>query len=325
MAQDVNGHALEPTKRIGLCLLDQFALFSFAAFIEPMRALNRRIGWKSYEWILYSMDGEPVNASNGVSVAVDRSLNDLERLSAFYVLGGLVIDPQPTKKLMIALRKISQSGTPLGAISSGTFSLARAGLLEGYRCTVHWENQPAFEDAFPDIQCTGRLYEIDRDRMTCSGGIASMDLMLRIIREDHGRELADTVANQFQLDRIRNEPEAQRGGAVTRLTALPPKLRLGIELMNANLEEPLQTSEIARLVDLSVRQVERLFLRYVGCSPAKYYTRLRLERARELILHTNQPIVEIAVATGFTSNSYFAHCYRSHFGLNPSAVRRGER
>ena len=246
-------------------------------------------------------------------------------MDAFFVLGGLVTDPQPTKKVNIALRKIAQSGTPLGSLSSGTFVLARAGLLEGYKCTIHWENQPAFEDAFPDIECTGRVYEIDRDRLTCSGGIAAIDLVLRLIREDHGREFADAVANQFQLDRIRNEPEAQRAGAVTRLTSLPPKLQLAVELMNANLEEPLQTSEIARLVHLSVRQVERLYLRYVGCSPAKYYTRLRLERARELILHTNQPIVEIAVATGFASNSYFAHCYRSHFGLNPSAVRRSGR
>lgn len=325
MAQDVNKFAVRPTKRIGLFLIENFSLFSFAAFVEPMRALNRLVGWKSYEWILYSMDGEPVRSSSGISVAVDHPIAEWEKLSAFFVLGGLNTDPQPTKRMNIALRKISQSGTPLGAISSGTFSLARAGLLEGYKCTIHWENQPAFQEAFPDIDCTGRVYEVDRDRFTCSGGTASMDLMLRIIREDHGREQADGVANQFQLDRIRSEPEAQRAGAITRLTALPEKLRLAIELMNANLEEPLQTSEIARLVNLSVRQVERLFLRYVGCSPAKYYTRLRLERARELILHTNQPIVEIAVATGFTSNSYFAHCYRSHFGLNPSAVRRGDR
>ena len=325
MAQFVTGHEIQPTKRIGLFLIDRFPLFSFSAFIEPMRALNRLVGWQSYEWILYSMDGEPVRSSAGISVAVDHPIAEWEKLSAFFVLGGLNIDPQPAKRLTIALRKISQSGTPLGAISSGTFSLARAGLLEGYKCTIHWENQPAFQEAFPDIECSGRVYEVDRDRYTCSGGIASLDLMLRLIREDHGREQADGVANQFQLDRIRAEPEAQRAGAITRLTALPPKLRLGIELMNANLEEPLQTSEIARLVHLSVRQVERLFLRYVGCSPAKYYTRLRLERARELILHTNQPIVEIAVATGFTSNSYFAHCYRSHFGLNPSAVRRADR
>jgi len=181
---------------------------------------------------------------------------------------------------------------------------------------------PAFQAAFPKIECRQSVYEVDRTRYTCSGGIAAMDMMLHIVQRDLGPDIAVAVANQFHLARIRSGSDDQRTGVVANLDAMPAPLRRAVALMQANLEKPLSIPAIGRLVGVGVRQIERLFIRHLHWSPARYYMRLRLERARELLIHGNSPILDVAVATGFSSSSYFAESYRAFYGFNPSAVRR---
>lgn len=307
---------------VGFLLIDQFSMLSVASAIDPLRAANRALGKPAYQWTLTSMDGSSVRASNRMEIEVACSLAELEACDLLFVCAGLNTAPVGAAKINAALRSRTRHGAPIGAISTGSMILAAAGLLDGYRCTIHWENQAAFVEAFPLANCTGHVFEIDRDRYTCAGGIASIDLMLQIIREDHGPDIAAEAANQFLHDRTRTSDDRQRIGAERDLTAKSPKLKAAIDLMAANLEEPLTAVDIAAAVKLSVRQLERLFLLHLKCTPGHHYTVLRLDRARQLLRQTNASILDVALATGFTSHSYFAHTYRSHFGRSPSDERR---
>ena len=172
------------------------------------------------------------------------------------------------------------------------------------------------------VNCTGNVFEIDRNRYMSAGGTTSIDLMLQMIRQDFGARVANEVANQFQHERIRTNTDRQRIGPERDLGGKSEKLQKAVELMAEHLEEPLTALEIARRVGLSLRQVERLFLRHLNCTPGRYYMSVRLERARELLRHTSAPILDVALSTGFTSHSYFAQSYRTQFNCSPSEERR---
>lgn len=318
----VNNNEENEPRIIDFGMIERFSLMSEVAAIDTMRVANRLLGRDVYKWRLLSLNGEPVTASNGIRIESNGTYELAEAADLFFVCAGLVPLPEPLGSYHAALQRVARAGTSLGGLSTGTFLLASAGLLDGYRCTVHWENRPAFMEMFPGIDCTAKVYEIDRDRYTTSGGAASVDLMLRIITHDHGSDLAAAIANQLQHDRIRPADEEQRLGNQSYLHPLPGKLRRSIDIMTSHLEAPLATATIAYRTGLSARQLERLFQRYLHVTPARYYMRLRLERARDLLLHTNVPVLDVAVATGFTSSSYFSQCYRQAFVQTPSATRR---
>jgi AraC family transcriptional regulator, glycine betaine-responsive activator len=219
------------------------------------------------------------------------------------------------------LRRMDRHGATVGALCTGAHILARAGLITDHRCTIHWENLPGFVEAFPDIDVAADLYEIDRNRFTCSGGTAPLDLMLSRIAQTHGDELATKVSEQCLLDRIRGPHDRQRMPIRIRLGVHHPKLIMAIELMEANIEDPLPQEQLAHYIGLSRRQLERLFRRHMGRTPAQYYLELRLERARHLLYQTDLPIMNIACACGFVSASHFSTCYRQMFGKTPRAER----
>lgn len=296
-------------------------MMSVCSAIEPLRAANRLLGRETYRWTLLSADGAPVRASNGIEVGVDGAIGGPLQADLVLVCAGLRANPEPQRAFTSALRRALARGAAIGAISTGAFVLARAGLLDGFRCTVHWEYRPAFLETYPDIDCTNALFEIDRNRVSCAGGVASMDLVLTLIAQDRGSDLSEAVANQFQLERIRSPRDAQRSGAIGALHGAPSALRRAVALMLAAAEDPLPIPEIARQVGLTPRQLERLFARDLATSPVRYYLGLRLERARELLLHTTMPVLDVAIATGFATGSHFSQCYRRRFAVTPSQAR----
>jgi transcriptional regulator GlxA family with amidase domain len=302
-------------------LVPGLSMMSLASAIEPLRSLNRLLGREAYQWRLASLDGKPLAASNDIALQALKYESALKDAHYLFVCGGLRIKSDDERRYLAALRQAARRGIPVGSLSTGTYLLARAGLLEGYRCTIHWENRPAFREEFPDINCTKKIYEIDRDRLTCSGGTAAMDLMLHLITEQFGNDLARGVANQFHHERIRNEQDDQRGGYRETMFALPPRLRSAIEIMQRRIENPLTLPGVAKKVGLSPRQLERLFLRYFQVTPLRFYMQLRIELARELLLYSDKPILEIAVSAGFASTSHFATWYRRVFGVRPSELR----
>jgi len=313
---------LTPTRHFSFILADLFPMFCLAAAIDVLRSANRLSDTQYYDWSTVSHDGQPVSASNALAIKAAYSVDDMPPSDIVFVVAGLTTEFAGKNKVINAIRTRGRRGAALGGISIGSHTLAEAGQLEGHRCTIHWENRASFREAFPHIECTGNVYEIDRKRYTSAGGTTSVDLMLEIVRSDFGSDLANKVANQFQHERIRSHHDRQRVGQEPDLSGKSEKLRKVTELMAENLETPLTAGELADSVSLSVRQVERLFLRHLNSTPGRYYMTLRLERARQLLRQTNIPILEIALSTGFTSHSYFAQSYRLQFGRAPSDERR---
>lgn len=302
-------------------LLPQFSMIAFAAAIEPLRLANRLARRTLYAWRLVSQDGEAAICSNGARVLVDGPLAEVERDATVLACGGLDVQRAATRPTLTWLRRQARLGARLGALCTGSHLLARAGLLDGRRCTIHWENRPAFVEAFPEVAVTSRVYEIDGDRMTCAGGAAAADMMLETIARDHGAELARQVADQMILSSLRSGAEEQRLSVPSRLGTRHPRLSAIITRMEENLEDPVSPPDLAADAGMSTRQLERLFRRYLGKSPKRYYMALRLQHARGLLLQTDMSVISVALASGFTSPSHFSKCYRAQFGRTPYRER----
>jgi len=311
-------------RTIAFLLVHRFPMFSLASAVDTMRTANHTVGRQFYRWITISSDGESVMASNGMKLNVDYSLETVPNSDIAFVCAGTAIDFPEKPAVLSALRRWGRRGSSLGALTLGSHVLAEAGQLDGHRCTIHWENRAGFQEKFPDIECTGNVYEIDRKRYTSAGGTTSMDLFLEIIRRDLGTPIANEVAGQFQHERVRSPSDRQRVGPGRDLASKSVALRRVIELMADNLERPLSVVQVAKEGGLSVRQLERLFSLQVNMTPGRYYITLRLERARALLRQTPLSILGVALATGFASQSYFAQSYRVHFGCLPSDERRPE-
>ena len=306
----------------GFLLLPQFSMLAFSSAVEPLRAANRLSGRALYDWKILTAQGEPIHSSSRMHLLPDAGLDNCGRLDFLIVVAGLAVQRLRDPGVIASLRRFERSGCRLGALSTGSYLLAWAGLLDGFRCTVHWENLDSFREDFPELDVTGELFEVDGARLTCSGGTASLDMMLSLIGEDHGRPLAAQVAEQFIHERIRDTHDHQRMSLQGRLGISHPKLLQVIALMEEFLEEPLARAELARRAGLSTRQLERLFRRYLGRTPTRYYLELRLHRARALLTQTSMSILNVALACGFVSASHFSKCYREFFHKMPREERR---
>lgn len=309
------------TKRFVFVLLPNFTLLSFAAALDSLRIANRVAGETIYEWILIGEGGDTVTCSAGTEFKLDADLIDLSRDDTVLVCGGVNVQDGTTKKLISWLRREARHGLVLGGLCTAAYSLAKAGLLDGKRATIHWENQDSFAEDFPDINLTKSVFVVDNKRMTTAGGTSSIDLMLNLIASDIGEDLANAVADQQIYNSIRTDQDIQRLSTPTRIGVRHPKLSMVIKQMEANIEEPISPSILAKDVDMSTRQLERLFRRYLDRSPKRYYMELRLQRARNLLMQTDMSVINVALACGFASPSHFSKCYRSHYNTTPYRER----
>ena len=307
--------------KVGFLMVPNFSMLAFASAIEPLRSANRMSEKQLFEWIIASENGEPVMASNRVEVAANGDLEDLANCRMVFACSGIDVQKHDSREVINALRHIERRGAAIGAICTGTYLLARAGHLHGRRCTIHWENHDGLVEEFPDLEVTEDLFEIDEDRVTCSGGTASLDMMLHLIAQAHGNALAATVSEQFIHDRIRESHDRQRMELRSRIGVSHPKLLAVVAEMETNLEDPLPQTEIARRTALSTRQLERLFRKYLNTTPTRYYLNLRIARARQLLRQTSMSILSVALACGFVSASHFSKCYRETYGRTPRAER----
>ncbi|KFX70526.1 AraC family transcriptional regulator [Pseudomonas taeanensis MS-3] len=311
-------------RSIGFLLLDNFTLISLASAVEPLRMANQLSGKELYRWHTLTQSGQPVKASDGLQITPDVGLHNAPVLDAVIVCGGVDIQHSVTREHLHWLQIQARQGRKLGAVCTGSWALAKAGLLDGYDCSVHWECLASMQEAFPRAAITPRLFSIDRNRSTASGGTAPLDMMLHLIGREHGRELAAAISEMFIYERIRNEQDHQRVPLKHMLGTNQPKLQEIVALMEANLEEPIDLDELACYVDVSRRQLERLFQKYLHCSPSRYYLKLRLIRARQLLKQTSMSIIELASVCGFVSTPHFSKCYREYFGIPPRDERAGQ-
>ena len=311
-----------PIRKVGILLIPDFALMSYASAVEPFRAANRLSGRDLYEWRHISTDGEPVRASNGVQIVPENAVGDIVDFDLLIVCAGGNPSEFAHSPTLAWLRQVARNGTRIAGVSGGPLIVARAGLLEGYRCTIHWEHIPVFIEEFPHHDLRRSLFEIDRGRLSCSGGTAALDMMHFLIEEDHGHELASDVAEWFLHTHVRSGDGPQRMPVRERLAVGDPKLVRVLETMDENLENPVSRQELAELAAVSVRQLERLFKTHLGRSIADHYMELRLRRARVLLIQSTLSVLEVAVASGFISASHFSRAYKTRFGRSPRADRR---
>lgn len=309
-------------QRIAIFLVPKFSMMDFACIIEAMRSANRMSGRLLYSWHILSKDGTAVGASNGVPVQPEAALTQGDRYDVLIAAAGIDGHLYDDREVFALLRRLARRGMDIGAVNLGSYLLARAGLLDGYRCTVHWENLSGFAEAFPHLEATSEIFEIDRDRFTCSGGMAAFDLMLHAIAGQHGFALASAVSDQFIHERIRDKRDRQRMALPARLGIRHPKLLAAIRRMEENLEETVSRAELARTVKVSPRQLERLFRKYLGRTPTRFYLELRLDKARHLLQQTEMTVLDVALACGFVSASHFSKCYRERFVKTPRAERQ---
>lgn len=305
-------------KTYAFVLIPGFSQLGFACALEALSLANRHpAGGPYYRWRVLSETGAPVAAYNGVTTAVDGALTALDRNETIVICAGEEVGRNASKPLINWLRREVRKGMDFGALSSGTYVLALAGLVAGKRVTTHWEYRAALTEILPDVIMEDAIFAIDGRVFTTAGGAASMDMMLERIRTDHGTELATWVADQMVYTDPRLPDHAQRATLQSRTQVRNGKLAMAIQIMGNNIEDPMTPDEISGVVELSTRQLERLFAKYIGLSPKRYYLRLRLDKARDLLRQTDLSVTDVCVACGFKSLSHFSKSYRAAYGISP--------
>ncbi len=310
-----------PTKRFIFVLLEKFSMLSFASAVECLRIANRMSGRTLYSWAVHGEGGETVTCSAGTTFQLDGDLTDLQRDDTILLCGGLDVQDVTSKKLLAWLRREARKGAMVGGLCTGSYALAKAGLLDGKRATIHWENADSFAEEFEEVELTKSVFVVDGNRLSTAGGTSSIDMILKLIANDHGEELANAVADQLIYSSIRTDQDTQRLSIPTRIGVRHPKLSMVIQMMEANIEEPISPSILAQDVGMSTRQLERLFRRYLNRSPKRYYMELRLQKARNLLMQTDMSVINVALACGFASPSHFSKCYRAHYDTTPYRER----
>ncbi len=306
-------------------LVPDFSLMPFTAAIEPLRVANRMQGSAVYSWSIATIDGAPVAASNGALVKADMALRESAPCDAVVVCSGIDVYARFDPAMNAVLRRLARQTSLVGSVCTGSAILADAGLLDGHRCTIHWEDIETLSENYPGLQVTRSLFEIDGDRFTCSGGTAPLDLMLYFIGADFGRDLRARVADQMLHHSARAASEPQRLALTERTGVRHDGLIAVIAAMEEHLESPLSLAGLAARGGMSLRHMERMFLRELGATPARYYRNLRLQRARQMIQQTSMTMMQIAVATGFSSGPHFAKAYGEVHGHPPSRDRQSRR
>lgn len=297
-------------------------MLSVSAAIDVLALANYVAQRPLYAWCTIAQGNQTVTSMNGLSIQADHLIENAPVLSNLIVCAGVDGHKQANPEILSWLRHIKAAGTGIGAVSTGSWVLAQAGLLKGRRCTIHWEDRAAFRESFPDLNVTEAIFETDGPIFTCSGGTAVVDLALTFTAASHGIDMANKVAEQLLHGEIRSPPVALALNSGLRLGITNPQVRAAIQVMESNLEEPLPLPRIATEVGISQRHLDRLFRQHVGRSPKRFYLECRLRLARSLLKQTTLPIYEIALACGFSSSSYLAKWYSQHFGQAPMDARK---
>ncbi|MBP6902734.1 MAG: helix-turn-helix domain-containing protein [Burkholderiaceae bacterium] len=331
----------QPPQRCALLLLPGFALSALAGVVEALQAANALLALPgaapAYALQLVAAEGPgPVAAAGGVVVqaqplqAVLADVGDAGGAAALWVVVAEGAPPPgalqaPAAALLALLRRAAAAGHVLAGVGGGAAWLAEAGLLRGHRATVHWPQIGPLAERHPEVLVSQRQWEIDRQRLTAAGHQAGRDLFVAWLGRRHGERLAQELAAQLGLAHVPAADERQSVPLGARLVAQQgggsAKLAEAVALMEANLAEPLPTEEIARLVGVSRRQLERLFKQHLDALPSRWYIALRLARAQRLLRQTPQSVLQIALGCGFASGPHFSNAYRAHFGRTPREER----
>lgn len=310
------------TRSFAILIFPDFPMMAFSSVIEPLRAANKLTGEELYRWSIVGGERGVIRASSGIAVTPDYSAYNAPVADHIVVCSGGNADRLQAPQPLNWIRKNLRNGANIGSVADGAFYLGRAGLLDGFSCTLHWQSQPAFAEAFPDVKLERDIYVIDRSRFTSAGGIGAFDMMLDLIGRHHGEELSRGVAEWFVHDRIRASTDRER---------LQLRLRTGIRddlvldavaRLEAGGEGQVEISKVADRLGVTIERLERAFRAEVGPLPGAYYKRMKLKRARDLLEHSTMSVREIGLASGYQSFSAFVRAFRTVYSKTPGQVRR---
>ncbi|MBT3708634.1 MAG: GlxA family transcriptional regulator, partial [Gammaproteobacteria bacterium] len=282
---------------------------------------NHLTGKRLYDWQLIGESAEPVSTSGGIRLLPDTTIDEAPDFDLVIVVAGINVKENTHPKTVKWLSSISRKTPLMGGICTAPLVLAQAGLLDGYSCSAHWECLAALQEEFQQVYCNNHLFTFDRDRITCTGGDVPLHMMIHLVASHHGQSLGNGISDMFVCDRVRDSHEPQRLRMESQLFVNQPKLSNAVQLMEANIEEPIELTEVAQYSGISRRQLERLFLNFIGVTPSRFYLKLRLERAKQLLRQTSCSIVEIATMCGFVSAPHFSRSYRKYMGCSPKSER----
>jgi len=312
---------MSETEHYVFLLVEGFSHLAFSCAVEPLRIANLVSGEPLYRWSYISENGDTATSSNDSVTLVHGGLEPLSKADNLFVLSGLNVWEHITPGLLSFIRRERAHGIKIGALCSGAFVLAKAGLLDGVPTALHWEYHDSFMEEFPEVSLCRNVFVSDAKYITASGGTATADLMLHLIEQNHGSDLAVAVADQMVYNAVREATAEQRVSLQSRHGIRNPNLVRAIQIMADSIEDPVSPSVIADEVGISTRQLERLFGRYLNCSPAKYFLDIRLHKAQNLLLQTEQSVTEISLSCGFKTQAHFARVFRAQFGNTPLTHR----
>lgn len=309
------------TINTAVLVLDQCNTLSFAAAVDPMRAANRRAGRQLFNWAFYTASGSPACLTSGLEI-VGPPIADITGCDLLILVAGFDLETHATPRLLASLRRLAASGSIIAAIDGAPWLLARAGLLDGYSATTHWEDLEDFATRFPNVDTRRDRFVIDPPFATSGGAAPGIDMMLHLIESRFGASLAMRVASAFVYDPVPVGAQGTGPGTAPRPIRRNPQIARALDLMETHIDDALTIPQIARELNLSTRSLEQRFQTHLGMSPHRYYLRLRLNEAHRLAIDTSLPVQQIAIATGFASQASFARAFRQEHGLSVRDLRR---
>lgn len=308
-------------QKISFLLVPGFSLFGLTSMLDPLRHANRTSNRELYKWQLISELGGLIDSSNAIGIMSNVSIREVERCDTLIVCAGYNPHQQITKGLLGFIREQASHGADIGSQDTATYITAAAGVMDGYRGTIHWENWQSTAETFPKVQLVQELLVIDRNRFSCPGALSGLDMMLYLIKSQYGGDLATAVADELVYTQKRAHADPQRISLQKRLESRNPHLVDAVQLMERNIEEPFSIPELAEHLGISARELERLFKHHLQETPSAFYRNLRLDQARWMLQQTTNSVTSISVTCGFASLSHFTRCYQQRFKMKPSLER----
>lgn len=309
------------TTHVGILLLPKFSFAELGLVTEPLFITNWLLGEQGFQWQLMSTETGPIEASNGLSLPVKDVPQECGSFDVIFILASFELKLFAANDALKDWLRRAAKEVVLCGIEGGTEALAAAGLLNGYRAAVHWDNLDGFQELYTEVECCLDLYTNDGSRMSCAGGTAVLDLMLHWLRPRLQQDIFIQLKQHMIETRLRPGSMHQRLNDTEARNEIVSVVQYAIDLMRESVEEPISVSELATQLAISVRQLERHFRRDLQVSPSKYYLYLRIERAHRLLQQTDLPIAEVAAASGFQSLEHFSRSYRQYYGCPPSKDR----
>ena len=308
-------------QKISFLLVPGFSLFGLTSMLDPLRHANRTSNRELYEWQLVSEQGGLISSSDSIEIMCNASIRQPGSSDTLIICAGEAPQEQITPALLGFVRQQASHGADIGCQDTAAYIAAAAGVLDGYRSTIHWENLQSMAESFPRVELVQELLVVDRKRFSCPGALSGLDMMLHLIKSQHGNGLATAVADELVYTHKRSHSDPQRTSVQQRLDSRNAHLVSAVELMDRNIEETLSIPEIADYLGISDRELERLFKHYLQQTPSAYYRNLRLDQARWMLQQTTDSVTSISVACGFASLSHFSRSYQQRFKNKPSEER----